>query len=97
VRYAVVVVREDGRPNSELSGRLLPILTWVRGEGKQRDSEVPEPSMVLQVNYLLYTSVSARAHAEIQQNRLLASEVIQRNARPLGGRKMKRRRRITLG
>jgi hypothetical protein len=92
VRYLVVVVRENRRTNSELSSGLLPILSGVRGNGKQRYSELPELPMVLQVNYLLQTSVSARAHTEIQKDRLLASEVIQRNAVAEGGRKTEGRR-----
>jgi hypothetical protein len=95
VRYAIVVVRENRRTNSELNSRLPPILSGVRGNGKQRYSELLEFLMVLQVNYLLHTSVSARAHAEVQKDRLLASEVIQRNALAQGGRKTEGRRWVT--
>jgi hypothetical protein len=97
VRYAVVVVRENGRTNSELSGRLLPIFARVRGDGEQGYSELPEIRMGLQVNYLLYTSISARTHAEIQQHRPLPPEVIQRNALPLSRKKTEGRRWVALG
>ena len=50
--------------------------------------------MVLQVNYLLHASVSARAHAEVQQDRLLASKVVERNAVARGGRKTEGGRRV---
>ncbi len=74
VRHAVVLVRENGRPNSKLRSRLLPIFLPVRRNGEQGYFELPELSVVLQVNYLLQTPVSARAHAEIQQDGLFSTE-----------------------
>jgi hypothetical protein len=80
--HLITRVREEGARHTGLLRFSCKVRNGVRGNRDDGDTKGTKAGVILQINDLLDTGLSARAHAEEEQHRLLAAVLLERNPLP---------------